>query len=119
MIIIPRNGISLIIPAFADGTRSYARPLLVIETNSELNTISLLNVSSIEGKKPSKLLIPSNKELQYYNPPFNRASFVKLDELYIIDYFDDLNKLIFQSGLLDNNEFIRITNLFNEYKKRL
>lgn len=67
----------------------------------------MLNISSVNGKE-HKLIRDSNELLLQYNPPFRVPSFVKLDALYILDYFDDLSQLVFRSGLLDSGELIRI-----------
>lgn len=79
----------------ANGAVSKSRPFLIIDITQ--NTLIALNVSSLRGKE-RKLLIPSNKKLKIYNPPFPHSSFVKLDELYIIDYFSEIGNAIMDRG---------------------
>lgn len=110
------NGIYLKLPYFADGGTGYARPFLIIETNELLNQLLLLNVSTIQGKE-HKLTISSNEILKNYFPPFKKPSFVKMDVLYTVEYFSDLNKLIFKSRLLNFSELNRIQNKYREYRQ--
>ena len=98
---------------FVDGgICAYDRTFLVVDTDINDNTITLLNVSSVRGKE-HKLLYPSNKRIITYNPPFYMSSFVKLDSIYIIEYFSDVaNKLLASGKALSPSEFARIqTNL--------
>lgn len=110
------NGIYLKLPHFADGGEGYKRTLLVVNTEESAKRVLLLNVSSTKDKE-HKLIRNSNELLLKYNPPFRRPSFIKLDSLYIIDYFDELSQLLFRSGLLDPNELSRIQNKFNEFSQ--
>jgi hypothetical protein len=101
---------------FANGSPSfYKRPFLVIDIYD--NFIDLLNVSSIKGKE-KKLLYPSNKKIINYYPPFDVPSFVKMDELYTIEYFSDLNKSIYkQRPPLDDIEINRVIDSFHIYRE--
>lgn len=116
MNIQPGNGIYLKLPHFADGGGGYKRPLLVVNTEESEKRIFLLNVSSIKGKE-HKLIKNSNELLLEYNPPFRVPSFVKLDVLYILDYFDDLSQLVFRSGLLNFNELTRIQDKLKKFSQ--
>ncbi|WP_261133789.1 hypothetical protein [Bacillus sp. Marseille-Q3570] len=103
---------------FADGGKcNYERPFLVIRIDSQNNKLLLLNVSSIKGKT-HKLLFDSNKRLPKYNPPLSEPSFVKLDALYTIEYYNDLQtKLLSNGRQYDYEELQRITQLFDTYRK--
>ncbi len=115
MIIIPGNGVGIIVPSFATGKgTAYPRTLLVIDTNPGLRQFTLLNVSSVKGKE-HKILWPSNEPLTCFNPPFRVPSFVKLDEMYTFDYFPKFDKAVFSSGVLIASELERIQKKFAEF----
>ncbi|WP_310876288.1 hypothetical protein [Priestia megaterium] len=83
---------------FVDGGPcTYARTFLVIDTDANDNTVTLLNVSSL-NKKPYKLLYPSNKKIINYKPPFMMSSCVKLDGVYIIEYSSHLTSKLLAGG---------------------
>ena len=69
-----------------------ARYMLVIENNLNDNFIKMINVSSTKNKE-HKLLYDSNISIQNYSP-LPVPSFAKLDTLYIIDYFNELENFI-------------------------
>jgi len=99
---------------FANGSEcSYPRPFLIIESSASV--IRCLNVSSIKGKA-AKLSYPSNKNISNYNPPFMYPSFVKLDELYEIEQFPELSRLLLCGGkTLDQRSLSTIISDFNSY----
>ncbi|QWU14455.1 hypothetical protein [Paenibacillus sophorae] len=101
---------------FANGNEcGYPRPFLVISCNETTGTIQLLNVSSVLGKE-RKLLMDSNLQIMRHNPPFPDASFVKLDEVYGLDYFPKLINSIKNQNLLLEDELNKITEEFRSYK---
>lgn len=114
MSIVEGHVIVLSLP-FANGNPcTYKRPFLVIEKTNSI--LKLLNISSIEGKE-HKLLFPSNVIIREYNPPLDYPSFLKLDELYVIDYFDELIRAIYKRRPpLNTNEFNRLLDRFSNYK---
>lgn len=116
MNIIPGHGLLLKIP-FADGAPCINnRPFLVINTNIEKKSIELLNVSSIRGKE-HKILFDSNEVIYNYKPPFKFPSFVKLDALYTIEYFPELESKITHNGdTIHPDEFRRIIDRFYAYR---
>lgn len=116
MAIIPGHVLVLKLP-FADGAPCIKpRTFLVIDNND--STLDLLNVSSTIGKE-RKLLFPSNKRIEVYNPPLDYPSFVKLDSLYTIEYFEDLHKSIYKRRPpLDSNELSGLTDEYLKYKER-
>jgi hypothetical protein len=84
---------------FADGVEcQYSRPFLVVGRDDENKKLKLLNASSIKGKE-EKALWDSNKVLDNHNPPFPRATFIKIDAIYEVDYFDDLSRMKMSRGL--------------------
>lgn len=113
MSIIPGQGL-LFKGFFANGTEcGYERPFIVIDCTPSV--VRVLNVSSIKDKA-TKLFYPSNKEIKNYNPPFRFPSFVKLDELYEIDHFTELNKLLLSGGrTMMECSFKYIINEFQRY----
>ncbi|MBR3152944.1 MAG: hypothetical protein IKF52_05025 [Clostridia bacterium] len=97
------------IPPILDGN-SYGnkkRYMLVINCDNENNTIEMINVSSIKGKE-HKLLYDSNIEIKNYNP-LPVPTFAKLDTLYTIDNFSDLQKFMsFNGTKISNSEISNI-----------
>ncbi|AYO30787.1 hypothetical protein D2962_09355 [Biomaibacter acetigenes] len=100
---------------YADGEPpDKQRTFLVINIDKEV--VELLNVSSIRDKE-IKASWPSNEILKEYRPPFKRPSFVKLDSLYRIELFEELNYLILAGGQpLDPGELKRIREKFQKYR---
>jgi hypothetical protein len=116
MNIVAGHGLLLKLPFADGGPCSYDRTFLVINVDTISNKIRLLNVSSIKGKA-HKLLYPSNIPLRKYKPPFKFSSFVKLDALYEIDYFSELDTRILHNRMpYDSNELHNIINKFNAYR---
>lgn len=116
MNIVPGHGILLKLP-FADGAPCKKnRTFLVINVETSSQKIRLLNVSSIAGKA-HKLLFESNEKLYKYKPPFNLPSFVKLDALYEIDYFPELeSRILHNKAPYDAQELNKIIDKFNVFK---
>jgi hypothetical protein len=90
---------------FANGVEcSYKRPFLVIENTGSV--LRMLNVSSVKNKA-HKLVMPSNKRIYPFKPPFSNSSFVKLDELYEMEYFLELDNAILASGQTLNSTVLQ------------
>jgi hypothetical protein len=115
-LIIPGHVLALQLP-FANGAPCNAkRPFLVIDKNN--GTLDLLNISSTRGKE-KKLLYPSNEKIKNYFPPLDQPSFLKLDELYTIEYFNDLHKSIYKRRKpIIPSEFNRLLHKFYTYKQK-
>ncbi|MGB7366512.1 hypothetical protein [Carnobacterium jeotgali] len=78
---------------FEDGsTNSYKRFFLVYETTDEY--LVCLNISGIH-RKEHKLLRTSNKELINAIPPMRIRSMIKLDTLYQLDSFENIEQFKF------------------------
>lgn len=87
---------------FADGEYpKKPRPYLVI--GSSIENLYLLNVSSVQSKV-WKLSMPSNKNIDRYNPPFKKPSFAKMDYVYQIPYQDYVYKYLLNNGKKLHNE---------------
>ena len=85
------------------------RYMLIVEYNKKDNVVKMINVSSLKGKEHN-LLYPSNIEINNY-PPLPVPSFAKVNTLYIIDYFKDLEKYIaFKGQVLGDIQFKYIDN---------
>lgn len=95
---------------FVDGTMpEYDRTYLVVTVTNAY--IEVLNVSSVRGKE-RKLAYPTNLRLRFYNPPFLRPSFVKLDSLTRVHKADWAHLQILNNGrTLDKRELTRIKEL--------
>ena len=90
------------------------RYMLVVEYNSRENNIKMINVSSLKGKE-HKLLFSSNIEINNYSP-LPVPSFAKLDTLYSIDYFRDIEKYIaFNGNILSDIPFEYLNNYRIKY----
>ena len=88
---------------FKDGDfPAYRRTYIVVFVSDE--SIGLLNVSSVAGKE-HKLLYPTNKHIEKYNPPFWKDCFVKLDSYVLIPVSQFYDYEILGGGAcLDCNE---------------
>lgn len=86
------------IPPMLDGNSfsNKKRYMLVIDCDNQNNIIKMINVSSIKGKE-HKLLYDSNIEIKEYMP-LPVPTFAKLDTLYTIDNFEDLQNFISFGG---------------------
>ncbi len=97
------------IPPLLDGNsqENKKRYMLVINCDDENNLIKMLNVSSLKGKE-HKLIYDSNIEIKNHSP-LPVPTFVKLDTMYMIDNFNDLQNFISFDGVkLDNAELSNI-----------
>lgn len=105
-------------PKLADNENGekYKRYMLIVENNKEDNTIKMINVSSTKNKE-HKLLYPSNKEIDNYYP-LRVPTFAKLDTLYTIDYFKELeNYVMFNKQKLSDEQFNDTNNQRLQYMK--
>lgn len=85
------------------------RYMLIVEYNKKDNVVKMINVSSLKWKEHN-LLYSSNIEINNY-PPLPVPSFAKVNTLYIIDYFKDLEKYIaFKGQVLGDIQFKYIDN---------
>ena len=92
------------------------RYMLIVEFNKKDNVVKMINVSSLKGKEHN-LLYSSNIEINNY-PPLPVPSFAKVNTLYIIDYFKDLEKYIaFKGQVLGDIQFKYIDNYRLNYMK--
>lgn len=92
------------------------RYMLVVEHDKEDNIVKMINVSSLKGKEHN-LLYSSNIEINNY-PPLPVPSFAKVNTLYIIDYFKDLENYIpFSGQKLNEIQFTYINNYRLNYMK--
>lgn len=109
------QGVCLKLDFWDGGLSNYKRPFLVIDKNE--NYIHLLNISSTHGKE-HKLGMKSNKLIRYYNPPFLKSSFVKLDAMYIIPNGEYIKSYLLCGGrAMRPDEFKSIENCLIEYRE--
>lgn len=97
------------IPPLLSGgeTGKKARYMLVVEYSKSDNIVKMINVSSLKGKEHN-LLYSSNIEIINYKP-LKVPTFAKVNTLYTIDYFKDLEKYIaFEGQTLEEEQFIYI-----------
>jgi hypothetical protein len=107
-------------PCFASGKQNLEhkkRLMLVINKNYYDNTITLINISKVDGK-PNCFTYPFNVLIRNFNPPLPRLSFAKINDNYIIENFADINKFLYKNGQKINNiEFNYIIKRYNQYIK--
>lgn len=111
------NFLHFVPPMLSGGaTENKFRYMLVVEYNKKDNIVKMVNVSSLKGKE-HKLLYSSNIEINNYSP-LPVPSFVKVNTLYIIDYFKELEKYIaFNGQVLGEIQFKYIDNYRLNYMK--
>lgn len=116
MNVFPAQGIWLRTP-FANGNLYDAnRPFIVIDTEPQNNQFTALNVSSSRGKE-KKLLYSSNKKLVTSCSPFPQPSFVKMDEIYVVEYDSRLDNCIEnRKGSYRSDKFQELLTAFEAYK---
>ena len=104
-------------PYFASGLKNVEykkRLMLVIDKNEQDNTVSLVNISKVDGK-PNCFTYPFNVLIRKYNPPLPKLSFAKINDNYIIENFKGLEKYLYKNGYkIEQTEY---TNIMNRYKK--
>lgn len=94
------------------GTKN--RYMLVTKNDVTNNRIEMINVSSIKGKE-HKLIYNSNIIINNYHP-LPLPSFAKLDTMYLLDNFEELNKYIALEGKkMNGREFFNIIKQRFEY----
>lgn len=107
-------------PYFASGTKNIKhkkRLMLVINKNKILNTLTLINISKVEGK-PNCFTYPFNILIRNFNPPLPIPSFAKINDNYVIENFKELDKFLYKQGQkLDNQEYQYILERYNKYIK--
>lgn len=96
------------------------RYMVITDDNEELE---MINISSLKGKE-RKLMFPGNIKL-YNREPFLAPSFAKIDTIYKIEYFPELEEFIsfggeklneedFKTILLEKDKYISKTKNINE-----
>ena len=105
-------------PCFASGIKNIERKkrlMLVIEKNIQDDTITLINISKVDGK-PNCFTYPFNVLIRKSNPPLPRLSFAKINDNYIIENFKDLKNYLYKNGeKIDKSEFDNILSRYNKY----
>lgn len=104
-------------PCFASGIKnieSKKRLMLVINKNTINNTLTLINISKVDGK-PNCFTYSFNVLIKKYNPPLPRLSFAKINDNYIIENFEGLEKYLYKNG--QKFEKIEYKNIINRYNK--
>ena len=107
-------------PYFASGLKNVEykkRLMLVIDKNEQDNTVSLINISKVDGK-PNCFTYPFNVLIRKFNPPLPRLSFAKINDNYVIENFNGLEKFLYKNGQkIDDAEYINIMNRYKKYIK--
>ena len=104
-------------PFFANGAKNVEgkkRIMLVINKNDQDNTITLINISKVNGK-PSWFTYPYNVLIRNYNPPLPLLSFAKINDNYIIENFSELSNYLYKNGVKINK--IEFDNIMRRYNK--
>ena len=105
-------------PYFASGKENIEykkRLMLIVNKNIFDNTLTLINISKVEGK-PNCFTYPFNVLIRKYNPPLPRLSFAKINDNYVIENFEGLEKYLYKNGQkIEQNEYNYIMNRYNKY----
>lgn len=105
-------------PYFASGIKNIEykkRLMLVINKNTLDNTLTLINISKVDGK-PNCFTYPFNVLIRKYNPPLPRLSFAKINDNYVIENFTGLEKYLYKNGYkIEQVEYNNIINRYNKY----
>src|SRR5574344_1757370 len=104
-------------PLFGSGLENkkmFKRLMRIIAINND--RLTLVNISKVLNK-PNCLTYPFNILIRNYNPPLPLLSFAKVNDIYVIDYFDELKCFIYKNGdKLNKYEVDNIINKYNQYK---
>ena len=77
----------------------------------------MVNISKVDGK-PNCFTYPFNVLIRKFNPPLPRLSFAKINDNYVIENFNGLEKFLYKNGQkIDDAEYINIMNRYNKYIK--
>ena len=104
---------------FANGIKNIEykkRLMLVVNKNTLDNTLTLINISKVDGK-PNCFTYPFNVSIIKYNPPLTRLSFAKINDNYVIENFVGLEKYLYKNG--QKVEQTEYNNIMNRYKKHI
>ena len=89
--------------------------MLVVNKNIFDNTLTLINISKVEGK-PNCFTYPFNVLIRKYNPPLPRLSFAKINDNYVIENFVGLENYLYKNGQkIEQSEYNNIMNRYNKY----
>ncbi|MDV0444754.1 hypothetical protein MmiAt1_02910 [Methanimicrococcus sp. At1] len=120
-----RHGLLLSLPHYIDEESMYKlfknypptkeRTFLVIQHDKSTNELILLNVASDEGDKKRLMFDDRYVSIYPFKPPFNRLSFARVDSVYFIEYFQELESAVLhEGGLLDEGQFKKIINQISQ-----
>ena len=105
-------------PYFASGKKNIKnkkRLMLVINKNEIDNTLILVNITKVKGK-PNCFTYPFNVLIRNFNPPLPISSFAKINDNYVIEDFEGLEKFLYKKGSkIDGNEYFNILKRHNRY----
>lgn len=99
---------------------SVPHPLLVIEVDKERNIIEVAHIDSITEEKKWKALLKSNVTIRKHNPTetvIDKDSFVQIDNIIQLEYFEDLVKMRRQKDKLSKDKFIKVITRYMKYKE--
>ena len=90
------------------------RFMLVLDVDDKNNTLKLVNISKVQDK-PNCLTYKSSVLIKNHQP-LPLLSFAKLDDNYIVENFDGIEKFLYDNGTkLDEQEFKNIVNKHDDY----
>ena len=107
-------------PYFASGIKNKEykkRLMLVIKKNEQDNTVTLINISKVNGK-PNYFTYPFNVLIRKFNPPLPMSSFAKINDNYVVENFKGLSNFLYKNGQkIDEEEYQNIMVRYNRYIK--
>ncbi len=89
-------------------------PYLILEID---NSVKLIEVGQIDSLKPYKLVYRANKPIYITNPTetvLTKDSYIQLDNLIQIEYFEDLKKFRRTNDTLSQG---RLSSIISDYKE--
>ena len=95
-----------------------AHPVLVIEVDMGKNIIEIAHIDSITKEKQWKTLLKSNVTIRKENPletVIDKDSFVQIDNIIQLEYFDELIQKRRQLDKLSDIKFNKVLTAYNEY----
>ena len=118
MLITPGQIIVMNMQVNNSGTILYSHPYLVIFANEDNRYIEIAQVDSLKGKE-YKAARRSNKII-YCDEPIetviDKDSYIQLDNILRIEYFDELVNLRRQKDLLSHNKFLDVQQAYIKYQ---
>lgn len=94
-------------------------PYLIIDIDNEYSTVEIAQIDSLENKA-HKALLKSNKVIFNDHPTetvISKDSFVQLDNLFKVEYFEDLSDFRHSIDTLSDKKYKEVLTAYISYHK--